>query len=960
MLRQKVHVPRGFRPFLVRLLVVAGTCLLSGRPAGAQPPGEPTLYDLRLPGGLAAATAAAGDPLTPDRAQFLAEVIRRAYDPPGGTDGMALRTLEPLLDHLARAASAPPAAPEGAPPETLPLPMTPVMWTGTILPGSTSASLAHDILRSRDAAFLYYGLLALDEPTRAWLAGHPATLASLVRTGRGGAFVVAAPAFRVRDGRVQLPGGDGAVRLWSALAGTPASDPGAFLEAVLSRQRGRLAYFLGAIGRLTHEEVRFVLRLDQHDEESRLLAARRLFAVYERLADGWAMDVLPFKGPPLDPASLAANLPKGPDGRPRLPGSQGFWSAVFSGLDAARIPRAVDEIPAGADAPGDADFAWIAEQVFAGSPAVHRRLYTVVLFGSRLLTSGSPAPTGDAVAALRGAVRYPALVQTLERAGLRQTEAFAAVIRRAEAISGLGSGVRAARALAQFQGVLALAAHAVLRGGIEAEVLPRLVRSLAGLEMDDGHYRGRVVSWLEALMLQAAPGAEPAAESLEDALLGRLSGPSEGARPRVEWEGTVYEVDFTAAERARILSAFRGSPAPLFTAARALVREADALAAASGPGPAADAAARLASIAEMLPAAGPQARPSVEVRGQIMRLARSLTRQAGSGAARTRGARALREAADAVLAGALIEWTYAVALGNPAETLVPAADAAARHDFGLHLVGSRRTAPWQIPSAGATQYRQWHVTGSLLGLDLSLADRALVRVSSRPPARRPSIDGEARRTFAEAVRLLEPRRLTDAGAETIAAALQQGRARARGLTSAEAGAAADRARLDPVRRTLLEWLAARDPLPIVSFLSTLELLRLGLPGPDLPAALDAWGAHGLEALGCLCTALENAGAGRDRAFPDLQLRLAELLHELRMPAALLAPVLAAATFDFVNLAVSRAPHDRRGLAEFVGNLTVDKVEEYLSLLTSGGPLVPRDELDGGQAAPSGGGGPFGG
>ena len=59
-----------------------------------------------------------------------------------------------------------------------------------------------------------------------------------------------------------------------------------------------------------------------------------------------------------------------------------------------------------------------------------------------------------------------------------------------------------------------------------------------------------------------------------------------------------------------------------------------------------------------------------------------------------------------------------------------------------------------------------------------------------------------------------------------------------------------------------------------------------------------------------------------------------------MPASLLVPVLAAATIDFNENATSRDPDDRRGPVEFVQALGVERVEQYLGLLTSGGPLVP--------------------
>jgi hypothetical protein len=80
------------------------------------------------------------------------------------------------------------------------------------------------------------------------------------------------------------------------------------------------------------------------------------------------------------------------------------------------------------------------------------------------------------------------------------------------------------------------------------------------------------------------------------------------------------------------------------------------------------------------------------------------------------------------------------------------------------------------------------------------------------------------------------------------------------------------------------------------------------------------------------------------SFPDLNLRLAELLADLHMPAELLSPVLTSATLEFVNTAISRDPDDQRGLIEFVQALRTERLEQYLALLTTDGPLVPVGEV----------------
>ena len=75
-------------------------------------------------------------------------------------------------------------------------------------------------------------------------------------------------------------------------------------------------------------------------------------------------------------------------------------------------------------------------------------------------------------------------------------------------------------------------------------------------------------------------------------------------------------------------------------------------------------------------------------------------------------------------------------------------------------------------------------------------------------------------------------------------------------------------------------------------------------------------------------------------FPDLNLRVAEMLADLKMPAPLLAPVLRSAMLDLVDSAIVRDSDDRRGLVDFVQSLRPDRVEQYLALLTTDGPLVP--------------------
>jgi hypothetical protein len=313
---------------------------------------------------------------------------------------------------------------------------------------------------------------------------------------------------------------------------------------------------------------------------------------------------------------------------------------------------------------------------------------------------------------------------------------------------------------------------------------------------------------------------------------------------------------------------------------------------------------------------------------------------------------------------------YAVALGYPDRSMISAGEMASRHDFGLRLVGLGRGAAWAPPNTGADRMRDWHVTGSVLGLDVRLADFSLLRLSARPPSRKPTLNDADRRAFIEAVAIVRPLALTDGDRDAIVAGLRTGRERlAAARTATDADALAQEIRLGPIARTVLAWTVVHDPDRRAAFLSPRELLWLGLSGGSHDGRLHAWGAPAEPRVGCVCLRLDGPRpadllTGRwDTAifasgFPDLNLRLAELLAELGMPALLLAPVLASATLDFVNTVHSRDPDDRRGLASFVQGLSDERLEQYLALLTTDGPLVPVDgseSSENGQGAMAAGG-----
>jgi hypothetical protein len=966
---------------IVGVFVIVGLFVLAGpghaqqtNTAGVRLPSSPasaasTMSELMLPGGIKAALAVIDDVNPPDRSQFLLEIISRVHhlaspDATGSRDA----TLMALLTHLdARTAR---GAPEiGA--DTLPLPLTPAIWIDVVFGGrATPPTLASQILRSRGASLCYAGLLSLDDETRAFVAGQPGLLTELA-SRLAPAFALAAPGIRISGQRVAVPGGAPATAMWEALVGRRVDEPVEFVRALLAQDSAHLAWFYGALAPLTPAQLGLALGLDAPDDGSRL---RRLYHVFVHVAGDWRIETRTFWRPALDPALFAGWLPVDASGRPTLPGSRGFWTAVFTGPTRAEAERVKAE-----DAP--LDFVWLCERVFEGAAVDHRRRLQQVLFAARLPLPLSPAQAGNSVDAVRARAQYPALVAVLERLRITDVALVAQAARRAGALSAIDAAPRTVRALTQFQGLLSLVARTASRSPLAPDVASELVRSLVACELGaHGDYEGRLVHWLDAHLSalvasdasshDRSPSVNASTENaLERDVLIALAGHSPTAAPTFEWEGTRYRVDLAAAEETRLARLLGETSRPWLSSARTLVSLADTLDTAPlTAATRANAARTLAGIAGAVDWTDGAGWRDVETLARYTALSATLgrsdlTRTTGAG---SRVAADLRLLADGLLARGLLELTYATALGQPERAWISADEASSGHDFGVGAVGNRyREAAWRRAAAGADARREWRATGSLLGLEVSLAELSLVRLSTRPPRRRPTLNEEDRRVIVENVALVDPGLLTDADLGRLAATIARGRALLAAMQSeADAATLAEAIRLGPARRTLFTWMLAHDRPRVTAFLSPLELLWLGLEGRPVDRAFDAWGAPAEAMSGCLCLRLPDPQrwepfAGRwgtglfASGFPDLNLRLAELLAAQQLPAALLGPVLAAAALDLVNTTASRGQDDRRSLVEFVQTITPERLEQYLALLTTDGPLVPMGSSEDAIATRSG-------
>jgi hypothetical protein len=136
---------------------------------------------------------------------------------------------------------------------------------------------------------------------------------------------------------------------------------------------------------------------------------------------------------------------------------------------------------------------------------------------------------------------------------------------------------------------------------------------------------------------------------------------------------------------------------------------------------------------------------------------------------------------------------------------------------------------------------------------------------------------------------------------------------------------------------------------VLSYFSLTELLYLGAQ-PSTPS-LDAWGVAAGAYSGCICTMFPIPGratflAGRwpsgavATQVADLNLRVAIVLSELHLPAALARDVLASATQDYVDRVKPLYPDDWLTLVRSAQALPLSRIEDYLGALTANGPLLP--------------------
>jgi hypothetical protein len=857
------------------------------------------------------------------------------------------------------------------PGDEVPLPLDAGAWAG-IIGGADegSGSLLMALVGDRRASLLYYGLMSLDAPTRAYVGAHRSLLEALLEGNRPAIFASLARGIRVRGGSIDVPGGAEAAAAWEVLLGRRTAEPEPFILELLDRSGGRAALLYDAIDHLDPPRRAFALGLNAPDPGANAEHLRELLAACLPSLAGWDPEIRPFRRVAFDPVHLLTATRVLPSGQLPAPAGRRFWSAVLSGTEVPDEPQRMLVA-------GEPDVAitavWLVQQVCVTDPVRRQQLLKVWQFGQRAFAGAAPAALAQALVALRGFARFPMLLLTLERMGIRDPATCAGVVRHAQRLSEIGDDDRAASALRQFQGALSVLERIRFNRARSAEAVLELVGSLTAVPLTpDGEYRGGVARWIESRLLpaldpvtEARAAAAGTAVSAEATLLAAMAGALSGAVvPDVAWEGLPYRVDVGAAEFGRLVQVRQKQGGRGLDAVLGFCREAARLQG-SLKSPA-DVAARVSALNDAVEALRPRS-PSYLGESETGPDLRKLTDEAvgdlrkitspGDVAKAGRIAAPLERAGDALLGDVLASIAYAPHLGDPAGPELLAGDPSARHSFGFdeRVRDVRIGNPWRLPQRVLGVAGGWRVSGSMLGLDVGLAALAVRRLETDglpPPPGGNDID---RATLASAVSLCNPFATSDTERDTLIDATRRGRALMTGLASHPA-ALPDLVRaagLNEWWRQAVLWEQAHEPGRVVEYFSRADLVRIGEAATTPLPPLDTWGAASLDTDGCLCLRFPGAGARETLAgrmgtalvaeqFVDLALWVAESLADLGLPAQLSRSILALATQDVLEAYRPAYIDDWSAMIAAVRSLPRDRFVDYVAALTAGGPLVPDD------------------
>ena len=686
----------------------------------------------------------------------------------------------------------------------VPLPLTEKFWESCITkPRNVRGSVGAAILTDPAVGFMYVALASTDPGTRLFLAGECERVSAIART-RAAAFSVVARSFRVRTGARFRPAAMRRCRSGSAWD-CPVTDPSAFLMRLVSADAGRLAYFYDTIAQLEPARQRFALGLSE-PAGADMAIGEAIYRVCAGSDPSWSIVDRPFARMTVDVALRpSAGAPHARRASRRSRHRRLSLSDVRRWRRGPRSGRS--RSAAGGTARVDA--ASLVRLVMVPDWTRRRARLMTVLFAQRVFANLQPADASAALTALRGVSRVETLPFALERIGVRSPAVIAAAVRRSLLFGPPVAGVAAVpvdrqRAeISGFQASLALMERLVYARALDAAAATGLIKRL----LDEGQpdplgYLAHVARWMESDLLARMPGAHTPPAETSDA---RARHDTRGAgRERRESSraaaagpprrpATAGSDSCALGEHASTGSTLRrqsacgcapsgrGRAGPRWMMRSISIASARTLREARDG---ADLTAVRATIVRLADHLGPlesgeggQAGATADSRPVLSAAAHALEGPNASAGIRIQHARRLADVGATVLGDVLRSIVYACALGDVEGQAFLAGDVSRLHEFGLDEpeASRRRIRTWELPVDVGAGGQPWHLSGSLLAVDLSMSRFALRRALGEMPTRQPTLSGPDRRTLVATMALMNPAYLSDGTRTVLVDAMRRGR-----------------------------------------------------------------------------------------------------------------------------------------------------------------------------------------
>jgi hypothetical protein len=515
----------------------------------------PGWFDLQVPGG-EAALAALGFTLQ-DRAFTLPVLARALFDRDQRVPTAAARLTEVRAQLTAYAQSSSDAI-------TIAAPLDAEAWRD-ILPAvqtPESNDLFTRIVTDRRALLTAYGLVSTTDSVRAFLARERDLLRFIYEEGAGG-FAIASRYLEIADGRVVVPGGTTAEPAWQALAGVSPSRASAFIRALVSKDRGRLAWYFDTVSGLPAD----VLTAAWPAGASVDARAAVLYGIFRDSDPQWRADEQPFRRVSID-AWMVVTQNAVANGAFASPFPQATWALLFDNnrLNADDLARTLQQRP------GGVSFEWLARETLTPAVRERRSRYEMFRLAQRVFVDAPPSALTDVAIAVHGVRDYRALVLALERMQVREPAVWRAAVEAARHVSERANDRR--ESLAIFQAVVALIERMRHARSIDAAEAAHLIRSLSDAVRVNDKVTVSAATWLTNVLAPSLPrlvrpDAFTTSTSYESTILQALAGPVEREIPTIEWEGLSYVADPVTAEHERLQGMRQLLPSPGLDAALA-------------------------------------------------------------------------------------------------------------------------------------------------------------------------------------------------------------------------------------------------------------------------------------------------------------------------------------------------------------------------------------------------------